>query len=119
MRHVCIQHQRHSSTHPSHTYYSLYHISVAPSLSSLYRLASTHSHQHPTLYMLIYNARPRKHVHVNTHTYVDTGVSTTQAGVIVTKSFLYLLYIIYPFECETSIIYVYSGIVSQYIKFNP
>src|SRR3981081_2570128 len=80
MRHTWIQHQRHSSTHTPHTYYSLCHILVAPSPSSLYRSAFTHSHRHTTVYMLIYNTSPRKHAHVSTHTYVDTGVSTFLSG---------------------------------------
>ena len=123
MRHRCIQHQRHSSTHPSHAYYSLCHMLVAPSPSSPYCLVSTLSHsylpsthQHPTVYMNIYNARPRKHVHVSTHTYVDTGVSTFLSGGECNEVIPLLLYIIYPFECETSVIYVYSIVYSVQCK---
>src|ERR1700730_14213737 len=50
---------------------------------------------------------------------VDTGVSITQAGVNVTKSYLYYYIIIYPFECETYTNTCLQCNRVQYREFNP
>ena len=120
MRHTCIR-------VPSHAYYSLCHILVAPSPSSLYCLVSIHSHsylplthQHPTLYMSIYNVRSRKHVHGSTHTYVDTGVSTFLSGGECNE--VISLFIIYKSILLNvkHLLYMFTVYSVQYsIEFNP